>query len=669
MGKERSYWWIKAHHSLPENFTGKWRDLEFVDGIYYAPTTRMAWFALFYGCTDITPPELVEARYNRDLKKILVCSYGGFGDTLLTTHAVKAIKEMYPNARVAAHASLNGYDMFKHNPYIDDLRKESMNFSYDLYGEYDDVIDWSFIIKHHTKADYINVQELTMKAAFIPEPWKPKDMKPILKFGKFESEKIFTDMEWCGITKNDTVIAIHGEASAFLRRLPYSMIVKLAYRLAAKKYKVILIGKEKVLENPIYTKCPNCGASITTPYPNVIRVPKLTLKCLDCGYEWEYHVEELPQNIFFSGMFASAPRDVCIMLSRCSGFVGCDSVFGHAAAALDIPSVLIYGSYHPVLRAKYYDKTNLLFRPLKCGPCHFYKSDCPVFDDFVPPCMTQYSVDEIEHLLEESMAGRITPETMKIRETELYISDSQSIGICPSCDEDEKLSVATYKGVFYVLCETCQAMYTYPEKYFVYDEEYLKYYRSKSCDELQVNEAREVFMNLPNDMPDNKMLEIGCGSGYFSRLFGDNGWNVMAIDKNSSAIEFCLHEHESIQSVYMDILQEAQAHSASLKDNSFDLIAMVDTLQQFRDHRELLEICKRLLKPGGYIYIKGAVTDGYEGFSVWPPMNVYQQGENRCIPSSKSLKTICEELGLVPRIMTDNQQGIMRAMIKKMGDK
>ena len=50
------------------------------------------------------------------VKNILVVSSTAIGDTLLSTPAIRAVRERYPQARIVAHFNIKNMELFENNP-------------------------------------------------------------------------------------------------------------------------------------------------------------------------------------------------------------------------------------------------------------------------------------------------------------------------------------------------------------------------------------------------------------------------------------------------------------------------------------------------------------------------------------------------------------------------
>ncbi len=55
------------------------------------------------------------------IKNILVVSSTAIGDTLLSTPAIRAVRERYPHAKITAHFNIKNLELFENNPHIDGI--------------------------------------------------------------------------------------------------------------------------------------------------------------------------------------------------------------------------------------------------------------------------------------------------------------------------------------------------------------------------------------------------------------------------------------------------------------------------------------------------------------------------------------------------------------------
>ena len=96
--------------------------------------------------------------------------------------------------------------------------------------------------------------------------------------------------------------------------------------------------------------------------------------------------------------------------------------------------------------------------------------------------------------------------------------------------------------------------------------------------------------------PGDKVLELGCGTGYFTRELVDTGAEITAIDISPDLLEEARQEITASNVIF----KEENAYAMSFGENSFDHIIGSSVLHHL-DIRKALSEMFRVLKPGGSI--------------------------------------------------------------------
>lgn len=101
--------------------------------------------------------------------------------------------------------------------------------------------------------------------------------------------------------------------------------------------------------------------------------------------------------------------ELIALLSICDGFVGNDSGRAHAAAALGIPTVAIFGSTDPARTAPIGPKATVIYRGIECSPCFARTCRFGHYD-----CLNSIGPEEVVDTLERlgafnSLARRRAP--------------------------------------------------------------------------------------------------------------------------------------------------------------------------------------------------------------------------------------------------------------------
>ena len=93
------------------------------------------------------------------------------------------------------------------------------------------------------------------------------------------------------------------------------------------------------------------------------------------------------------------------------------------------------------------------------------------------------------------------------------------------------------------------------------------------------------------------VLEVGCGAGVDLVRFARGGAEVTGIDLAASAIDLARANFEQ-QGLHAR-LEVADGEHLPFPDNSFDFVFAHGVVQYTADPRQLVEECRRVLKPGG----------------------------------------------------------------------
>lgn len=140
---------------------------------------------------------------------------------------------------------------------------------------------------------------------------------------------------------------------------------------------------------------------------------------------------------------------------------------------------------------------------------------------------------------------------------------------------------------------------------------------------------------------ENKILECGCGSGYFFKRLIQEKSNIKyrGIDLSKNQIS----NAKLLNPDYSSRFKQCDWNEIEYADESFDNILFLETIGYAKDIDQLLSECHRVLKPGGVLFSKHpgclkeeyhALTEldenikslsleyGYEGTSLGMMMNV-----------------------------------------------
>jgi SAM-dependent methyltransferase len=102
---------------------------------------------------------------------------------------------------------------------------------------------------------------------------------------------------------------------------------------------------------------------------------------------------------------------------------------------------------------------------------------------------------------------------------------------------------------------------------------------------------------LMNAGPSGRLLDVGCGCGFFLKAAQDAGWEVIGIDLNAEAISYAT-KHLQVNALLGNLRDIDFRHS------SFDLVTLWNVLDHTSDPLDLLVEVRRVLNDDGLLFIR-----------------------------------------------------------------
>lgn len=105
-----------------------------------------------------------------------------------------------------------------------------------------------------------------------------------------------------------------------------------------------------------------------------------------------------------------------------------------------------------------------------------------------------------------------------------------------------------------------------------------------------------------------KVLDLGCGYGFYTDYFRSIGANVIGIDGSEKMIEIAQDRYPITEFLVMDITSPL-----AFENNQFDVIFSNQVLMDIENIDFVFSECKRLLKRGGVLYYSIVHPAFYDG--------------------------------------------------------
>lgn len=247
----------------------------------------------------------------------------GMGDLIMATTGIEALKRKFTNKKIHVAVKKKLHPILKNNPYIDKVLdlEDSINVR-----RYYMVIDISYPCARYEiarlrskKAVEKNRVEIFAEATGTRE--LISDLKPKFYISEEEKKDGRAFLKQHNIDTNKKTIAIATHSAEIYRDWPKNHYEELI-KLIKNKYNIVILHSER-----------------TEFYDNTIDA---------CG---------LPL------------RKAAGILSQCDGLITVDTGLLHIAAAIDLPTIALFGPIDYRARCKGYKNTTVIVSDLNCIPC------------------------------------------------------------------------------------------------------------------------------------------------------------------------------------------------------------------------------------------------------------------------------------------------------------
>ncbi len=170
---------------------------------------------------------------------------------------------------------------------------------------------------------------------------------------------------------------------------------------------------------------------------------------------------------------------------------------------------------------------------------------------------------------------------------------------CPICGDERALPLLEILSARMVRCRRCGLVYRKPLRP---SGSLAPKFAGEPTDlalEERVGErrSRQFRRFLKGASQPGKLLDVGCGYGFFLKLAQEAGWESIGVDVDPQAVTYA-------QNRFQVNALEGDLREFHFPAGSFDLVTAWNALDFVPDPLDLLKEVHRVLKPGGHLFIR-----------------------------------------------------------------
>ncbi|MEO6883794.1 MAG: class I SAM-dependent methyltransferase [Bacteroidia bacterium] len=166
---------------------------------------------------------------------------------------------------------------------------------------------------------------------------------------------------------------------------------------------------------------------------------------------------------------------------------------------------------------------------------------------------------------------------------------------CLLCNSDCLVELENYQHAYLVQCQKCNFVFgkRIPETTELIAH-YQKYKRGGEISAITIKRYEELLDAFEKYRKTNKILDIGCGDGYFLEVAKKRGWQTFGTEFTDEAMETCVKKGITI---HQGIL-----NSANYSKDNFDVITSFEVIEHINNPQSELENIREILRLGGLFY-------------------------------------------------------------------
>lgn len=168
---------------------------------------------------------------------------------------------------------------------------------------------------------------------------------------------------------------------------------------------------------------------------------------------------------------------------------------------------------------------------------------------------------------------------------------------CILCNGTKLHSLDEFKECGLVKCDSCSFVFSkfIPSKKDLIDYYSGNYDRTSYFSPITRKRYEELLDKFESYRRTNKILDIGCGYGFFLEVAKERGWEVYGVEITQKAVDTC--EEKGINMFMGDISE------VSFDEDSFDVVVSIEVIEHLNDPNTFLSKSYSLLRKGGLMYV------------------------------------------------------------------
>lgn len=209
---------------------------------------------------------------------------------------------------------------------------------------------------------------------------------------------------------------------------------------------------------------------------------------------------------------------------------------------------------------------------------------------------------------------------------------------CLICSSKNISALKGYEKHHLVKCSSCkfvfsQAIPTSEEL----QNHYKGYGRNDYLSPITVKRYHELLDKMEPYRKTNRLIDVGCGIGYFLEVAKERGWEVYGTEFTNEAVEICRNKGIT--------MHKGPLNPENFEGLDFDIVTSFEVIEHINNPLEELTYFNQLLRKGGLVYVTTPNFNSLLRYKLKEKYNVITYPEHLSYYTPKTIKSVFESNG------------------------
>lgn len=204
---------------------------------------------------------------------------------------------------------------------------------------------------------------------------------------------------------------------------------------------------------------------------------------------------------------------------------------------------------------------------------------------------------------------------------------------CIICNSTHLKDLRDYSKAHLCKCKSCSAVFArdIPSPTDI-ELHYDGYGRKDYLSPITIKRYHEILDQFEPFRKTNKLIDIGCGIGYFLEEAKKRGWEVYGVEITDGAVKICSEKGINIQKGFLKNL--------NFKPEMFDIITSFEVIEHINNPKTEFKNFHSILREGGLVYVTTPNFNSLLRYRLKAAYNIISFPEHLCYYTPRTLKKI-----------------------------